>query len=666
MKRWFLFGWLLLAICLPLAAQPVIATGGIVNAASFAGGQPVAPGSLVSIFGTGLAPGNNSASSIGPWPLSLGGVSVKFNNIAAPILYVSTAQINAQVPWNLSTGTASVVVTNGQAASKSATVQIAMEAPAVFTVGSGAGQAIAINLDASLASPPNAIPGYPARAASPGDIVLLYANGLGPVTPAVSNGVNSMDKLRNAVTTPTVLIGGQPATVLFAGLTPQYPGVNQINVIVPQNVTLGNGVTVQIQSGGITSTDKVTMSTAAPQVPQEFQSLYTYLQSRLTGFITSVTQQWDGTKYSTLIGAEMSPADNYVSVVQPNYYASPTAPYVDALKAVGAKVVKFQIGFPLLYKPFYHDFLKDTNYTIYNQRLSYYQQLISDLHSHGIKVIVQAVITPAQGGSYTGDPLNLTAYFSSLSLNDYISGRAANCLTVAQELNPDYINIESEPDTEPAKALRPELKDPATNLNMVQTIISTLESANIPGLHSTMLVSAGMGSWQTNLNTFITNYTNLSGVDVIDIHVHPVNQIGSSDFLTNAVTIADAAISAGKMLGMDEDWMNKVSSTETGVAPSIIDSRNSWSFWSPVDQLFIQAMIDFAYWKHMTYLSFSVPNSFFAYVDYEDTPGCPTPPDATCSAAQWNAADSTAVNSAIAQKSLQLTPTGQAFVNLTK
>jgi len=77
-------------------------------------------------------------------------------------------------------------------------------------------------------------------------------------------------------------------------------------------------------------------------------------------------------------------------------------------------------------------------------------------------------------------------------------------------------------------------------------------------------------------------------------------------------------------------------------------------------------MIDFAYWKHMTYLSFSVPNSFFAYVDYEDTPGCPTPPDATCSAAQWNAADSTAVNSAIAQKSLQLTPTGQAFVNLTK
>ena len=70
----------------------------MVNAASFAGGQPVALGSLVAIFGSGLAADLAQADSI-PLSSQLLDARVLFNDIAAPLLFVSSGQINAQMPW---------------------------------------------------------------------------------------------------------------------------------------------------------------------------------------------------------------------------------------------------------------------------------------------------------------------------------------------------------------------------------------------------------------------------------------------------------------------------------------------------------------------------------------------------------------------------------------
>jgi len=396
------------------------------------------------------------------------------------------------------------------------------------------------------------------------------------------------------------------------------------------------------------------------QVPSEFTTLYASIQSRLNGYLSSM--QVPASNPATLIGAEASPADSYMAILGGAYYSSSVTPYLNALQSLGVRVVKFQIGFPLLYQPFYSGFLGQPDYHDYNVRLSFYQQLVADLHARGIKVVIQSVITPATGGTYTGDPLNLTTYFQSIDLNTYIAGRAANCLTVAQQLMPDYINVESEPDTEPTKAYRPELNDPATNLSMVQTILATLDNGGISGLHTTLLVAAGMGTWQANLTTFLTNYVGLPSLDVFDIHVHPINLISGADYLSRILTMSDAATAAGKKIGMDEDWMDKDSNSEIGVLDAAtIASRNVWSFWAPLDQLFIQAMMGSAYLKHMAYLSFSVPDAFFAYIDYANTPGCPTPPSTVCTAAQWNTAETSAVNLALASQPVPLTSTGVAF-----
>src|SRR5436305_13290330 len=112
----FLFAALVVS-CSLSAQVPVVADGGVLNGASFARGQAVAPGSIVSIFGTELATSLAQADTV-PLSNSLGGVSVTFNGVPAPLYFVSAGQINAQIPWNvipngISSGTADIVVTRG-------------------------------------------------------------------------------------------------------------------------------------------------------------------------------------------------------------------------------------------------------------------------------------------------------------------------------------------------------------------------------------------------------------------------------------------------------------------------------------------------------------------------------------------------------------------------
>jgi len=241
--------------------NPVVAAGGVLNGASFATGQAVTPGSLVSIFGTDLASSSAGASSI-PLPNELLDVSVTMNGVTAPLTYVSPTQINVQVPWELSnpSGTAALVVTRDGVPSPPLNFQLASAVPAIFTLQSGTGQAVAINLDGSFAAPKNSVAGSAAHPASAGDTIIIYATGLGPVTPPAQDGNNSIDELRKTVTTPKVLVGGVPCKVLFSGLSPQFVGVNQLNVTIAPGTPAGNAVPLQIQMDGVMSSDKVTIA----------------------------------------------------------------------------------------------------------------------------------------------------------------------------------------------------------------------------------------------------------------------------------------------------------------------------------------------------------------------------------------------------------------------
>jgi uncharacterized protein (TIGR03437 family) len=237
-------------------STPAIDSGGIVNAASYLGGA-IAPGELVSIFGSNFGAENLETAAAGnnAYPSALGRTRVLFNGAPGAITAITPNQINVFVPANYPFDTtASVVVDVDAAVSQPVTVPVAAAAPGVSTAdSSGSGQGAILNQDGSLNSAANPAAG--------GSIVSLFGTGLGLSTPQLPDG-------SLAISTPypvpqawiTVLIGGQPADILYAGDAPFLPdGVFQINARIPAAIAPGNAA-VSVSAAGIASAGQVTVA----------------------------------------------------------------------------------------------------------------------------------------------------------------------------------------------------------------------------------------------------------------------------------------------------------------------------------------------------------------------------------------------------------------------
>jgi uncharacterized protein (TIGR03437 family) len=247
-----------LLICSGLGAQaPVLPAGGVVNGASFtpasAAGGPVAPGTIVAIFGQNLADSLAVASSV-PLSTNLNGTTVTFGGTPAPLFFVSSGQANAQVPFNVAPGTVNVRVTRNGQPSADQSMTLAAFSPGIFTLNQqGTGQgAILLANSATFAAPAGSIPQRDARPVARGDFITIFCTGLGAVDPPVQSGVVAPSSpLALTTTQPTVTVGEINAPVSFSGLSPGFVGLYQINVQIPQNAPTGNAVNVQITIGGV-------------------------------------------------------------------------------------------------------------------------------------------------------------------------------------------------------------------------------------------------------------------------------------------------------------------------------------------------------------------------------------------------------------------------------
>lgn len=258
-----------------LCQSPAVSEGGVVNGASFSLDQPdkrVAPGSIISIFGTSLAAGPALADSI-PISTSLADVqSVTFGGISAPILSVGTQQINVQLPWGEkppTSGTVNVpvvVTRKSSGASQPVQTPIGQYSPGIFTANaSGSGQALALIFpDNAIAAPAGSIPGRLTRPAKPGDILEIYATGLGPVMHPPNDGASVSNAESTTIVKPVVTFDGITGVVGFSGLAPGFVGLYQVNVTVPASAPTGSAVPLQIEIGGVTSTKRAVIAIAAP------------------------------------------------------------------------------------------------------------------------------------------------------------------------------------------------------------------------------------------------------------------------------------------------------------------------------------------------------------------------------------------------------------------
>ena len=277
----------------PPTGPDVTESGGVLNAARMSAyGEagpfgppllPLTPGSLVVVQGVNFLAGERLEAADFPLPTSLGGVRVLFEGLEAPLFAVGSQRIEAQLPRALGrealeaggATVAEVVVEAGGKSSYPRRFWVGAYGPGVFTAsGAGSGQAIVLFAGTTALAAPSGF-GAGSRPAQAGDVLEIYATGLGPVYPPVADGENSCAPdgvcladgsnvvLRHTAERPRVSIGGVAVAadgVLFSGLAPTLAAVDMVVVEVPAGIAPSDAAEVIVAIGGGSSQSGVTIA----------------------------------------------------------------------------------------------------------------------------------------------------------------------------------------------------------------------------------------------------------------------------------------------------------------------------------------------------------------------------------------------------------------------
>lgn len=238
--------------------SPSIKSGGLVSAGSYGGFASIAPGSWIEVYGANLANTLGQTWATSDFvngvtaPKALAGTTITIGGKAAFLDYVSHGQIDAQVPSDVPTGPQPVVVTTvgGNSVTYTVTVnavQPGLLSPPSFALKGGQYLTALFPDGFTYVLPPGAIAGVAAARAKPGDTIVVYGVGFGPVIPDIPAG--NIAQTSNQIFAFQAFIGGIPASVTYAGLAPNYVGLYQFDIVVPK-VAAGDSVPFTFTLGG--------------------------------------------------------------------------------------------------------------------------------------------------------------------------------------------------------------------------------------------------------------------------------------------------------------------------------------------------------------------------------------------------------------------------------
>ena len=244
---------------------------GVISAGDFGALKTLAPGSWMEIYGCNLTSGSTAWNFQGAKaPTNLNGAHVSIGGFSANLSYVSPTQVNALIPSELPVGPQSVQVygsPNSTAASNPYVINIAQVSPGLWAppeLEFGGRQYVgALFKDGSgLVLPPGAVlsgdfAGIPSRAALPGDVIVLYGVGFGPICVTSTSGCSTIPdgavvtQPNTLQTSLNVVFGGAEGTsadLTYAGLALGEVGVYEIDLVVPE-VPASNVTTLNFSLG---------------------------------------------------------------------------------------------------------------------------------------------------------------------------------------------------------------------------------------------------------------------------------------------------------------------------------------------------------------------------------------------------------------------------------
>jgi hypothetical protein len=347
-----------------------------------------------------------------------------------------------------------------------------------------------------------------------------------------------------------------------------------------------------------------------PPLPAGYcQAIDTELTTDLNAFNATLNSLWNGSTYPVLYAGNLPMANSNIGPTLSNgpLFLEVQNELVE-LQAMGYKAALVQVGFPVLYAPFY------SSQAQYEQYVSFYAQVAATIRAMGMKMIVEndVLLSSDDQAGWT----NTGAFYGTLNWAQYQAARATTAATVAQVMQPDYLVLAEEPDNEATQALQPNINIPADAAAMVSAEIAAVQALNLP---TPPQLGAGAGSWVLNLTQYISDYAALP-LNYIDFHIYPINNVNGQSFIANGLTIASIAAAAGKPVAMSETWMWKMEASEWLVlTPDQLRARDPFSFWAPSNALFLQTMQNLANYTQMLYQSPSEPDYFFGYQTYGGT-----------------------------------------------
>jgi hypothetical protein len=336
----------------------------------------------------------------------------------------------------------------------------------------------------------------------------------------------------------------------------------------------------------------------AVSIPGQYQSLDSELGFDLAHFESTLDQNWNHSLANTTFAAEEAFANGNVGegLLAPNMMNNNRL-LLDRLQALGVKGVVLAIKFPLL-KP---DFPRSSDY------LQFFKDIVAECHQRNLKVLVEC------GAIFAGTPYSpVVVDWSKYTTATFLQGLQDQLALIAKEVKPDYLTLANEPTTE----------EELTHLNITSTVWGAFVASSLKNIDraSGLLVGAGTGTWENP--AYIDQLFSMAGLDYIDLHIYPLNTDGA--WLDLALKWATKAHASGKRVTISESWLYKAASSELGSGglgnAELIMNRDFYSFWSPLDERFIQDIMELSDAARIDFTSFFWMRNFYAYLDYDSTP----------------------------------------------
>ncbi|MEW6554468.1 MAG: hypothetical protein AB1384_09300 [Actinomycetota bacterium] len=329
------------------------------------------------------------------------------------------------------------------------------------------------------------------------------------------------------------------------------------------------------------------------EVPEEYASLYGELETKLGELDTYLEGRSGGENGSTVFSVELVAANSNRGEElfrEGTIYAIQAT--LDSLKELGVGGITLSVQYPVL-NP---DFPRSSEY------LGFYRQVAAEVRSRGLALIVETTTVFPQPEV---SPLGVD--YSGLTLEEYMREKRAMTETVLRELRPDYLTVENEPMTQ------------QSNTGLAFTVANQTQIVNhiLAGLdRAGTRIGAGAGSWD-DLAYFESLAANTT-VDYLDIHFYPIQ---GDAILDRAEQVSAIARTHGKELASAESWLYKISGEELSRSETVataIDTfaRDGYSFWAPLDQAYLEVMVELARYLDFAFLSPFWMQYLYGYVEY--------------------------------------------------